>query len=327
LSDRGWLRFVSRYTPPTNGDPLLATVAIRELPGRGAPPILLLGSSQVREELDCGPFERWLQGRSCYNLASARRSSTSCTCGGKIDCRTASRHGAGPLPQGPPRPAEEPFVSLETGCLLSRGTWEAPLDPTGDVSFGLLQAFSTLRYKDGFWDFYGVVRSDLEGAWELRMPPQPIRMLAQSHPSLPVLCPAPEQGRSGRRAAFLWRGPAGSAGAAAGAREAASQSGPGGDFPTRVGYESTLLPETLANHRRIMAGLARRDGITFVSRQDLPQLEPTDFLDFTHLSKRGRPKCRSASRDRGPARGVLITRASPAAHLSFEAEESPERLA
>jgi hypothetical protein len=62
------------------------------------------------------------------------------------------------------------------------------------------------------------------------------------------------------------------------------------DFPTRVGYESTLLPETLANHRRIMAGLARRDDITFVSRQDLPQLEPTDFLDFTHLSKSGRAK-------------------------------------
>ena len=39
-----------------------------------------------------------------------------------------------------------------------------------------------------------------------------------------------------------------------------------------------------------MAGLARRGDITFVSSQDLPRLEPADFLDFTHLSKSGRDK-------------------------------------
>ena len=79
-------------------------------------------------------------------------------------------------------------MSLDTvGCLLSRGTWrQLSASDWVDVSFGLLQGLSpTLRYKDGLWDFYGVIRPDLKGAWSWRMPPQPTRLLAQEPPSRP----------------------------------------------------------------------------------------------------------------------------------------------
>jgi hypothetical protein len=48
-----WLRFVDRYAPHWRSDSLV-TAAIRLLPrDEAAPPILLLGSSQIREGLDC----------------------------------------------------------------------------------------------------------------------------------------------------------------------------------------------------------------------------------------------------------------------------------
>lgn len=296
-SSGDWLRFVGRYTPPgPNGDPLLSTVAIRELPRQGAAPILLLGSSQVREGLDCAPFERLLPERPCRNLGISAGSPLDVLYLWRQIDRAAPRHVTvlGLFPKVLHGRLKEPFVSLDTvGCLLSRGTWKRLSGSDWvDVAFGLLQGLSpTLRYKDGLWDFYGAIRPDLKGAWSWRMPPQPTRLLAQEPPQPPEY--------------FAMRlnkvDPEGVRPSLEGAQEEALERllalerRRGNrvvvcDFPTRTGYQSTLLPETLANHRRIMAGLARRGDITFVAGQDLPQLEVTDFLDFTHLSKSGRAK-------------------------------------
>ncbi len=296
-SHRGWLHFVSRYLPPgPNGDPLLSTVAVMDLPRTGSPPVLLLGSSQVREGLDCAPFERRLPDRPCRNLAiSAGSPLDSWYLWRRIDGRTP-RHVMvlGLFPKVLHGRLKEPFIDPGTvSCLFSRGTWRRLSGSDWvDVTFGLLQGLSpTLRYKDGLWDFYAVVRPDLRGAWSWRLPPQPRRLLAAQPPQPPEY--------------FALRlnkvDPEGVRPSLSGAHQSAlerlldAERRRGNrviviDFPTREGYESTLLPETLADHRRVMAMLALRADIRFVSRQDLPDLTATDFLDFTHLSPSGRRK-------------------------------------
>ncbi len=296
-SSGDWLHFVSRYTPPgPNGDPLLSRVAIRDLPRKGEPPILLLGSSQVREGLDCAPFERRLPDRPCRNLGISAGSPLDILYLWRQLDRAAPRHlmVLGLFPKVLQGRLKEPFVSLDTvGCLLSRGTWKRLSGSDWvDVGFGLLQGLSpTLRYKDGVWDFYGVVRPDLQAAWTWRMPPQPTRLLAQEPPQPPEYFAL----RLGKVDAEGVRPSLAGAQEEALERLLAREKRRGNrviviDFPTRTGYESTLLPETLANHRRIMTRLAQRSDVVLVSRQDLPQLELADFLDFTHLSKSGRAK-------------------------------------
>lgn len=271
-------------------------VAIRDLPRQGEPPILLLGSSQVREGLDCAPFERRLPDRPCRNLGISAGSPLDILYLTQQIEQAAPRHlmVLGLFPKVLQGRLKEPFVSLDTvGCLLSRGTWKRLSGADWvEVAFGLLQGLSpTLRYKDGVWDFYAVVRRNVRGAWDWRMPPQPTRLLAQELPQPPEYF-ALRLGKVDQEGA---RPALGGAQEEALERLLAREGRRGNrvvvvDFPTRAGYESTLLPETLANHRRIMAGLARRSDITFVSGRDLPRLDLTDFLDFTHLSKSGRAK-------------------------------------
>ncbi|HLA77436.1 MAG TPA: hypothetical protein VJU18_07650 [Vicinamibacteria bacterium] len=296
-SNRDLLRFVGRYMPPgPNGDPLLSTLGVLELPRTGPPPVLLLGSSQVREGLDCAPFERRLPGRPCRNLGISAGSPLDVLYLSRQIDRRAPRHVAvlGLFPKVLHGRLKEPFVDGSTvGCLLSRGNWRRLSGSDRmEVAFGLLQGLSpTLRFKDGLWDFYGVVRPDLGAAWSFRLPPQPKRLLAQQPPQPPEY--------------FALRlnkvDPEGVRPSLAGAHEEAlerllaheRQRGNRViviDFPTRPGYESTLLPETLENHRRIMAGLARRSDLSLVSAPDLPALTTGDFLDFTHLSRTGRSK-------------------------------------
>lgn len=292
-----WLDFASRYTPPgPNGDPLISSVAIRGLPSTGPPPVLLLGSSQVREGLDCGAFERRLAPRPCRNLGvSAGAPLDVLYLSGQIE-EVAPRHVAvlGLFPKVLHGRLKEPFIDLETvECLLSRGTWRRLSGKDGvDVVSGLLQGLSpTLRYKDGFWDMASVVGRDPRSAWRLRLAPQPTRLLANEPPR-------PQEYFDLRLGKV---DPEGARPALEGAQEEAllrfllrekRRDNPVVvvDFPTRRGYETTLLPETLANHKRIMALLAQRTDVHLVTASDLPPLGDGDFLDFTHLGPDGRAK-------------------------------------
>ena len=90
------LSLAARYTPPgPEGDPLLAAAALERVAHDPRPgvPILLLGSSQVREGLDCEVIERALPGRACENLAiSAGAPLDGCSASGHERGRTRSNY-------------------------------------------------------------------------------------------------------------------------------------------------------------------------------------------------------------------------------------------
>jgi hypothetical protein len=282
---------VARYTPPgTDGDPLRSAALLARLghEARPAAPILLLGSSQVREGLDCAVVERQLPGRPCTNLAIGA--------GSPLDMLYLERRFAARLPRRvvvlgifpkvlhvAPKDAFIDTVSL--ACLLRSDAWRR-MGARGwiDVAFGLLQSLSpTLRHKDG---------GQWRAAWDLRLPPQPGRMMAGRPPQ-----PAKYFAR------FLGQvdGDFPEVGPYTGAQEQAlerllsAESAAGQlvlvvDFPTRPGYETTVPQAALRHYAGLVGRLAQRRDVVFVPRARLPELGEEDFLDFTHLAESGRAR-------------------------------------
>jgi hypothetical protein len=292
------LSFVARYTPAgPDGDPLLAAAALRTLPSGGPPPVLLLGSSQVREGLDCEAFELRLPGRPCRNLAIGA--------GSPLDMLTVARRARARAPRRvlvlglfPKILHVAPKAGFVGGstlrCVFAGGNWRG-LGATQwvELAGGALEALSpTLRFKDALGAFFGVVRADPRAAWRLELPPQPKRLMAHKEPQPPRYF-----------ARFMGRldGDAARPGEFTGAQEAALErliddARARGDvalvvdFPTRPGYETTQPPETLAHYRDLVERLRRRPDMVFVEAGELGPLELADFQDFTHLSEAGRAK-------------------------------------
>jgi hypothetical protein len=51
-----------------------------------------------------------------------------------------------------------------------------------------------------------------------------------------------------------------------------------------------MASRRLAPFRAHMTEIARREGLVYVTGDDLPALEPEDFEDQTHLNARGRAR-------------------------------------
>jgi hypothetical protein len=299
-SDGRLLELVARYTPPgPDGDPLRSAALVARL-GRergGAVPILLLGSSQVREGLDCAVFERVLPGRPCANLAIGA--------GSPLDMLYVERRFAGRVPRRvvvlgifpkvmhmAPKDAFLDRASLS--CLLKGGAWNR-IGARGwvDVVYGLLQSLSpSLRHKDALYAARDVVAGRWSAAWQLRLPPQPSRLMA-GRPPQPAQYYAALLGRLDGD--FPVVGPYTGAQEQALERLLRSESEAGQlvlvvDFPTRPGYETTLPEAALRHYEAVLARLAARRDVVFVPRARLPELAEADFLDFTHLAESGRAR-------------------------------------
>jgi hypothetical protein len=292
-----WLRFCARYAPPGAGDPVITTARIRLLPERAAaPPVLLLGSSQVREGLSCAAFEAALPGRPCANLAVGG--------GAPLDVlyvarRTASRWPrrvvvTGVFPKVLHMAPKAAFTDVATvGCLLRAGAWRR-LDAAAwlDIGYGLLgNASETLRDRDALRALSRTVGSDRRRAWRFELPAQPDRLLVAEPPR-------PDRYFDTRVGVVDFDTRPGTFTAVQ--EEALEtvirrETAAGNamvivDFPTRPGYETTLPPDTVTHYRQFRERLARRADITLVRPEHLPPLELSDFLDFTHLSSEGRDK-------------------------------------
>jgi hypothetical protein len=265
---------------------------VAALPPEGPALVTLVGSSQVREGLDCAAFEAASPERPCRNLAISA--------GTPLDALyIQSRLGNRPrhtlfalfpklLHMGPKAPfvdATSWRVALESGAPWSLGTatW-------GPLAYGLLQQVSpTLRAKDASWALWGSVRNDLAGHWRLSAPAVPDRLLAGEERK-------PEQffrNRTGVLDADIRFGPFTrlqhealllflERERAAGRRPVVV------DFPTHPDYETTLPPDVVADYRALLARLSVRPDLRFVGRGELPPLSREDFLDFTHVGPRGR---------------------------------------
>lgn len=296
------LELAARYTPPgPDGDPLRSEAQLRGLDAAGPVPVVLLGSSQVREGLDCAAFERALAGRPCHNLAISA--------GSPLDMLHVARRAARRLPRRVTVLAIFPkvlhmapkdgFVDAATlACLAGSDSWRR-IGARGwvDVAYGLLQGLSpTLRYKDGLWAARAQVAGRWRAAWRLELPPQPTRLMAGSPPRPPRYFAT----RLGRLDGdFPAVGPYTGAQEQALERLARAESAAGQlllvvDFPTRPGYETTLPPAALDHYRALLARLGARGDLVLVPRDRLPQMAEEDFLDFTHLAESGRARVSAA---------------------------------
>ena len=292
-----WLRFCARYAPPGAGDPVITTARIRLLPERATDaPVLLLGSSQVREGLSCAAFEAALPGRPCANLAVGGGSPLDVL---YVARGTAARWPrrvvvAGVFPKVLHMAPKAAFTDGATvGCLLRSGAWRR-LDAAAwlDVFYGLLgNGSETLRDREALRALWRVVGGDRRRAWRRELPAQPDRLLAGEPPR-------PDRYFDTRVGVVDFDTRPGTFTAVQ--EEALEtvirrETAAGNavvlvDFPTRPGYETTLPPETVIHYRQFRERMARRADITLVGPEHLPPLAVGDFLDFTHLSSDGREK-------------------------------------
>lgn len=281
------------YTPRGDqGDPLIVDTLLQAAPRSGPPFVALLGSSQVREGLDCAAFERALPGRACLRLAISGGTPLDALF---IQARLGDRPHTTVLALFPKLLHMAPKAPLAnaTAVRLALGTrapWSLGAGTWGPLTFGLLQQLSpTLRYKDAAWALWSEVRRAPRAHWRLEAPEVPERLLAFDERQ-------PERyftNRLGVADRDTQLGPFTRLQHAALERflerEAQGHRRPiVVDFPTRPGYPTTLPEDVRADYAALLAGLRSRPGLRFVGAPELPLLESGDFLDFVHLGPRGR---------------------------------------
>lgn len=298
-SYKPWLELCARYAPPYRAsDPLRTSVRIRLLPKEEPQPaVLLVGSSQILEGLDCEPFEERFSGRTCRNLGIAGGTPLDLLfLADRIDRRVARRVlVTGLFPQTLHSVPKAAFSDTRTlRCLLETGAWLhlSAKEWIEVVAYGQIQNFSeTLRLKDSLWDMWDVVGPDPVAALRLEIPPPPRRTLDSKPPQPPGFF----QEAMGRVNTGIAPGPF------TGAHEKAlfevieRESRRGNrmiviDFPTRRGYATTITPEAVEHHQRLLKRVAAWPNVAVVSGEELPPLGDHDFHDFTHVRASGRRK-------------------------------------
>lgn len=288
------LETVARYTPATpDGDPLRTSAALRRLsdPATGAARVVFLGSSQVREGVDCPTVEAtWaaaVGGGSPLDMLAVVEA---------LGSRGPRTTVLGIFPKIMYKPPKTGFMTLSTlSRLTESGAWAHMTGEEGlDLVRGVLQSVSpTLRFKDGLELAWRATAGDWKRAWREELPPQPGRVMAGYAP-----CPASyferhlgvvDEEEFARASAF------GGVQESALLHLAQTELARGNrvvvvDFPTRSGYSTTVPPPTLRHYGAVCERLRRKSGIVFVDQGQLGSLAETDFLDFTHLNEEGRVK-------------------------------------
>jgi hypothetical protein len=285
---------VARYTDPgPDGDALLVFAALKSVDPHQAPPVILLGSSQVREGLDCEIIERGVAGHPCISLAiSAGTPLDALDMLPGID-RAAPRRRLvlGLFPKVMHLEPKEGFIDPAIlPCLLEATPGQAWHD-RGLLAFGLLEHFiPTLRFKDALAAVADRVAGRWTDAWQGRLPPAPQRLTADRD-AQPLRYFAMRIGRIDGDAAQI--GPYTPAQQCALDRLIAHEAARGSrlivvDFPTRPGFDSTVPPSAARHWAKLVERLRHRDDLIFVPQADLPHLDASNFLDFTHLNSSGR---------------------------------------
>jgi hypothetical protein len=288
--------FLDRYTPLGPTDSLMtvkAHLVPRTVP---SPLILLMGSSQVREGLDCAVIEERLAGRPCRNLASIGGTPLDAL---YLDARITPGTGRtvviGLFPWMMHQPPKTYFTDTETvRCLVAGGALRLmEWSQIRDVLYGEVANLSeSLRNREAWPRVYGVVSSHPVDALRFELPPPPKRLGAPlgAHLFRDEATLEGTLARGGRD-----NPPPTYTGAQEFALDALiSRLRARGDrpvivdFPTRPGYDRTISARVRSHYARFVEGLASRPDITFVDRTAFPSLTTADFNDMTHLSASGR---------------------------------------
>jgi hypothetical protein len=282
------LRFLDRYTPLGPTDCLMTVKARLVPPATALPLVLLLGSSQVREGLDCAVFEERLAGRPCRNLASIGGTPLDAL---YLDARITPGSGRtvviGLFPWMMHEPPKTYFTDTDTvRCLVAGEAWRhMAWKEIRDVLYGLAASLSeSLRNRAAVPRIYAVVSTHPLDALRFDLP-SPARRLGT---------PLGE-----RLSTVAWGTGDNSPPTFTAAQEAAldqliARTRARGDrpvvvdFPTRPGYDRTISPRMRSHYARFVESLGSRRDIVFVGAADLPALTAADFNDLTHLSATGR---------------------------------------
>jgi hypothetical protein len=296
------LRFLDRYTPLGPTDSLM-TIKARLVPAAGeAPLLLLMGSSQVREGLDCAILEERLSGTRCRNLASIGGAPLDALyLQSRIPPRSDRRTTVlGLFPWILHEPPKTFFTDIDTVRCLAAGEAWPKMTWTEDraILYGLLTNLSEgLRNRQALPPIFAVASKDPLAALWLALPPPAMRLGSPRGSGLFQ----PEADLEQR----LKNGPVGDrARTFTKAQEAAldqfiaRERSRGNrtlivDFPTRPGYERTISAAMRSHYARLLEGLQSRTDIEFVGAGNLPALATGDFNDFTHLSASGRARVSS----------------------------------
>lgn len=283
-----WLLAIQPAT--ATADALGVAARINLIEAEQGSPLILLGSSQVREGLDCdilapGP------GGPCVNLGIGG--------GAPLDLLHISRElGKGPrtlvvaiFPGVMSKSPKSGFIDTSTlAALAASGAWsQVTAEDRRLLEAGLAQTLSpTLRHREALREAY----RDRRGIWP-RVPQGPGVPFARRTSDADRQPAAYFERRinrvdsdhdlsrftSAQTLALEWLI----------AREATEHNRLlVVDFPTRPGFETTLGPEVRAHYASLLDGLRSRPDIRFVEARELGPLSENEFIDFTHLDSTGR---------------------------------------
>ncbi len=290
-TSRAVARYLLRHEPEAASGDTFGVAARIRLMDEGRPgPVVLLGSSVVREGLDCDILEGSPGVAGCVNLGIGG--------GSPLDMLYISRElGASPrtvviglFPGVIAKPPKSGFIDSLTvrAAAASGALWTSTPGEWRLLGSGLLQTLSpTLRHRDGL-------------------------RAAFSEPSRPASALTAKGLPSGRRTTDADRKPPEYFANRIGRIDkdfALSRFTPTQDlalewliareekiasrvvvvdFPTRPGFETVLPPEVLTHYSGLLERLRSRSDIRFVESSELGPLSKDDFIDFTHVDSNGR---------------------------------------
>lgn len=284
-------RYLLRHqTAAASGDTFAVAARIRLIRTGAPPPLVLLGSSLVREGLDCDILNAAPGAADCVNLGIGG--------GAPLDMLYISRE-LGPSPRTvviglfPGVIAKAPksgFIDSRTARALAESGMLEVATPNDWrlLGSGLLQNLSpTLRHRDGLRAAYAEasgaspdrIEEGLRGGRRTsdsdRKPPEYFANRIGSVDRDFAL----SRFTAAQDLALDWLI----------AREVeAAHRVVVVDFPTRPGFE-TILPEgVLAHYAAQLARIRARTDILFIAASRLGPLSEGDFIDFTHVDSNGR---------------------------------------
>jgi hypothetical protein len=286
-------RFVLRHQPKAaSGDALTVSARIALIDSSRPSLLVLLGSSQVREGLDCQVLMAMRREEACVNLGIGG--------GSPLDMLYLSR-ALGGVPRSTVIIALFPgilhkspksgFIDTATLRAVFRSdSWrQLVADDWRLLSLGLLQSLSpTLRRRDGLRDGFTEMSRDGGIAFQQDRSAEVGRTTAADRK--PPIYFSNRLGRIDPDFALS---------RFSGAQERAlellieREVSRGHrvwvvDFPTRPGFETTLTSDVRGQYSQQIARLRARSDIQVVDAESLGPLSEDLFIDFTHLDPTGR---------------------------------------
>jgi hypothetical protein len=286
-------RFVLRHQPKTaSGDAMTVSARIELIDTAASPLLVLLGSSQVREGLDCNALVKATVEKACANLGIGGGSPLDMLYISRALGRVPGRTVVISLFPGILHKAPKSgFIDTATaGAIVRSGSWrQMDADDWRLLGLGQLQSLSpTLRRRDGLRDGFAEMRRDGGVAFNEDRSAQVSRTTAADR-QRPIYF-ANRLGRIdpdftlSRFSAAQERG----LDLLIEREVSLGHSAWIVDFPTRPGFETTVMPEVKDHYARLLGRLRARPDIRLIDAEALGPLSEERFIDFTHLDSEGR---------------------------------------